>query len=237
MKSEAFLGFTVSEVMIAMAIVGVIAAMTIPIVISRYQHQSMLALLKKNYVELQENLQLLYADNFKTSFYRTMLGEDTDNVSEFFSTYYTATQNCGDTAQPCFADSYRSVDSAARTDFSCDNGYSVLLKGGAAMCIEPAEAAVSADDEAGIEAEDAKPAHVYLDVNGSDKPNIGGRDMFSFYIYDYHTIDDLGEDVEEALDESNKRTLRTEQAAGCTGSTTGAGCFARIFADDWKMNY
>ncbi len=233
MKSEACLGFTVSELMIALAIVGIIAAMTVPAVISKYQKQSMVALLKKNYVELQENLLLLYADNFKTNFYRTTLNTDTE---KFFEDFYNATDECGNTPQPCFADSYRSINSAARTDFDCD-GYSVLLKGGSAMCIEPGQASVEADDEAGIEAEDAQPAHVYLDVNGTDKPNIGGRDMFSFYIYDFYTVDDLGENVDEIGDDSNKRTLRNQQAAGCANSTVGAGCFARVFNDEWKMNY
>lgn len=239
MKNRAYFGFTISELMIAMAIVGIIAAVTIPAVVSRYQQQSMLALLKKNYVELQENLLLLYAENFRTNFFNSTLAKNTGNIRNFFNTYYTISNIglCGEDAQPCFADSYRSINSVARTAFSCNDGYSVLLKSGGAMCIIPAEAAIEEDAEAGVAAEDAKPAHVFLDVNGSDKPNIGGRDMFSFYIYDYHTIDDLGENIEEIGDDANKPALRAQQAAGCNSSSTGAGCFARIFNDDWKMNY
>lgn len=239
MKSEAYLGFTVSEIMIAMTIVGVIAAMTVPAVIARYQQQSMLALLKKNYVELQENLLLVYADNFKINFYNSTLAKNTNNIKNFFNTYYTVSNInlCKDGAQPCFADSYRSINSAARTAFNCDEGYSVLLKGGGAMCIIPAQAAIEADADAGVTAEDAVPAHVYLDVNGQEKPNIGGRDMFSFYIYDYHTIDDLGEAVDEIGDDSNKSTLRNQRGTNCANSVLGEGCFAKIFSDDWKMNY
>ena len=179
MKNRAYFGFTISELMIAMAIVGIIAAVTIPAVVSRYQQQSMLALLKKNYVELQENLLLLYAENFRTNFFNSTLAKNTGNIRNFFNTYYTISNIglCGEDAQPCFADSYRSINSAARTAFSCNDGYSVLLKSAGSMCIIPAQPDIAEDAEAGVEAEAAKPAHVFLDVNRYDKAKIGGRDI------------------------------------------------------------
>ncbi len=232
MRSKAFLGFTVSEVMIAMTIVGVVSAITVPIVVSRYQHQSMIGLLKKNYIEMQENLLTLYADNFRVKFEKSILSDNTDNIETFFKTYYNVKKDCNTETQPCFADKYRSINSSTRNTFNCQEGYSVVVKGGAAICIIPATYDTSEDATGNI-----VPAHVYLDVNGSEKPNIGGRDMFSFYIYDYNTIDELGEDLDAIKNATTKQGLRAEKTANCKNSYTGIGCFAKIFNDDWKMNY
>ena len=148
MKSEAFFGFTVSEVMIAMTIIGVIAAMTVPIVVSRYQQQSMLALLKKNYVELQENLLLFYADNFNKNFYQTKLAGSTDDVGDFFKEYYSITTDCGKNQYPseCFNFTYSSIDkSQSGAAISCVGGYSAVVKGGASICIVPGKAKIEED--------------------------------------------------------------------------------------------
>ena len=56
------------------------------------------------------------------------------------------------------------------------------------MCIIPADAPKDATED--TPATTGKPAKVYIDVNGSEKPNIGGRDMFTLYIYDDFSIDD-----------------------------------------------
>ncbi len=237
MKSEAYFGFTTSEMLIAMAIIGIIAAITVPAVVANYQNSSMLAMLKKNYVEMQENLVLLHTDNYNKSFYKSKLVTD---VNGYLDDYYTITTDCGSTAQPCFANSYRSIRSATQVPFSC-SGQSVLVKGGAAICIIPGQAPVSADEEEDIEAKDAVPAHVYLDVNGTEKPNIGGLDMFSFYIYDFYTIDDGDEDsyigpekIKDGTAEAERNTLFESK---CLTSSTGVGCFGKILNDDWKINY
>ena len=75
MKCEAFLGFTISELLVAMSIIGIVVAITVPTVISKYQQKSMLALLKKNYVELQENLLVLSTENNNKSFYKSILSK------------------------------------------------------------------------------------------------------------------------------------------------------------------
>ena len=75
MKCEAFLGFTISELLVAMSIIGIVVAITVPTVVSMYQQKSMLALLKKNYVELQENLLVLSTENNNKSFYKSILSK------------------------------------------------------------------------------------------------------------------------------------------------------------------
>ncbi len=237
MRSKIHLGFTLSELLIAVTVVGIITAITVPAVIANYQNKSMLAMLKKNFVEMQENLLVLSTEQYNKSFYQSKLATD---VEAFIEEYYNVTSDCGtNSPQPCFADSYRSLSGGA-SDFSC-SGYSVLLKSGSAMCIIAAEASVAADEEAGTEAKDSVPAHIYIDVNGPEKPNIGGRDMFSLYIYDYYRIDDGDGETYITEDDINDGTASTDRedlfTKNCKTSSTGVGCFGKILNDDWKMNY
>lgn len=239
MIKRLFLGFSLAEVMISMAIVGVIAAMTIPVVISNHQRQIMLTQIQKNYSDFEQTLSILQAEHLSKGLYASVLNKkegktiaqtagvflvgDDDNEP-----YFKVKKDCGTTAQPCFAASYRTIaNTSTVTTFTCNTGYNVTLLNGAAVCIIPAEI------EADTNGVTAHPATVYIDVNGVEEPNIGGRDLFTFNIYNSYTIDE----VDPALDSAAKNTARTALMAGCTNSALGAGCFSKLLNDNWKMNY
>lgn len=229
MKNKCFLGFTVTEVVIAMGIIGVISAMTIPVVIAHYQTQSLQLILKKTYGELRQNLDMFQTESYKKKLYASNLStldgsrSVTNTAGRFLLNYFRIAKDCETTAQPCFADSYRSIDSAARTNFSCSNGYNVLLTSGAAICIEPP----SSDT----------PARVYVDVNGPDKPNIGGRDMFTLYVYDDFSIDEQDITPDIIKNGSSKGKRETLFSNKCKTSYIGVGCFGKIINDNWKVSY
>ena len=73
MKHTTFSGFSLSEVLIATAIIGIIAAITIPTVVASYQKQTMLSLLQKTYLELGENLMILSTEAYNKTFYQSLL--------------------------------------------------------------------------------------------------------------------------------------------------------------------
>ena len=98
-----------------------------------------------------------------------------------------------------------------------------MLTSGAAVCMEPP----SSDT----------PARVYIDVNGQDKPNIGGRDMFTLYVYDDFSIDeqDITPEIIKSGDPAgNRETLFNNN---CRTSYVGVGCFGKIINDNWKVSY
>lgn len=229
MKNKCFFGFTVTEVVIAMGIIGVISALTVPVLIAHYQTQSLQLILKKTYGELRQNLDMFQTESYKKKLYASNLStldgsrSVTDTAGRFLLNYFRIAKDCETTAQPCFADSYRSIDSATRTNFSCGNGYNVLLTSGVAVCMEPP----SSDT----------PARVYIDVNGQDKPNIGGRDMFTLYVYDDFSIDeqDITPEIIKSGDPAgNRETLFNNN---CRTSYVGVGCFGKIINDNWKVSY
>lgn len=77
------------------------------------------------------------------------------------------------------------------------------------------------------------PVTVYLDTNGPDTPNIGGRDMFTFNIYEDFSIDEVSPtEIKNAT--VNRNTLFDNN---CKTSSVGKGCFNKLIIDKWEMNY
>ncbi len=243
--SKKFSGFSLAELLIALAIVGIVAALTIPNVYSNYQKKSYLSLLEKTYRELDQNLKMIQAqDYYNNGFYKSILALRGKSVEEtagcFFlggcedilthkesKPFYNVSKDCEKTAQPCFAASYKNINGDKNENFTCSDGYNVTVQNGTALCIIPAD--------------NNKPATVYTDVNGAEGPNIGGRDMFKFYIFNDYTIDD-GSDgdyitpdkVKDGTAEDARNTLFS---SSCLSSTVGEGCFGKILNDNWEMNY
>lgn len=245
-----FRAFTLAEVLITMAIVGVIAGITIPVVTSNHQKNIQLLAFKKVYKDLLENLTVLSTETHKGLYNstlslksKTVTKEDgsktleqatvADTAGKFLKDYYpNSITTCSSSAQPCFASSYKRISDNASKAFTCAGGYSEKIKSGAAICIIPADKAHDGDDSTA--AASAHPATVYIDTNGFENPNIGGRDMFTLYIYDDYSLDEL--DPATARSTSSK-SERNKLAAKCTSSYFGEGCFSRILNADWKIDY
>lgn len=250
MIKKLFYGFTIAELIVAMSVIGVVAAITLPSVITNHQNKVLQMSLQKAYRDLDNNLEELHASNYRKTFYQSLLAS-TDGIKDFFINYYDIPEQCEeladgtksctypnlcgeegtpDKAQPCFAANYADISTTTDKAFTCTGGRAVQLKDNTSICIIPAspaqeaKEAVAADPANGIEAQeaqeakDATPAIVYMDVNGSEPPNIGGRDMFKFQINNYTIVDNSEE-------------------ASCTTSSVGEGCLKKIINDKWKVKY
>lgn len=246
MSKKFFWGFSLAELLIALAIVGIIAAVTIPGVVTNYNQKAMLTQLQKNYVELQETLLMLKTENYHKGLEGSILNKkNTKTVEEtagkFLKDYYKVTQDCGTDTQPCFAEQYADINSVTYTDFSCD-GYSVNVASGAAICIIPASifSAISIDPSTlqPSKVETKNPVVVYLDVNGAKGPNIGGRDMFTFNIYNDYSIDEVEVNKSDSESSTSPEDERNDlYNNNCLTSNVGKGCFGKILNDNWQVNY
>lgn len=222
MIKKLFFGFTLAELIVAMAIVASVAALTLPTLITNHQNKVMQISLQKAYRDLENNLEELYASNYRTGFYQSKL-TSVSGIVDFLNNYYKVAQKCSATPQPCFAAKYVSLNAlSTEVAFNCENGTSAQLKDNTAICIIPASPEVPAIPSSGgllsQAGKDAVPATVYMDVNGSEPPNIGGRDMFMFQIDNYTIVDNANE-------------------ASCLTSSVGEGCLKKIINDKWKIKY
>ncbi len=200
-------GFTLSEVLITMSIIGVISALTVPTLVSNYQQKALAVKLRKVVRELVDAADMLMTEEGKTKFSATTGYSDLDT---FVTTRLKTIKTCdsGSTSS-CFASvNYRSISgTSASAAFAC-SGKSYVLADSAAICL-------SKDDT-------YKPdVAVVVDVNGQKGPNMAGRDLFMF------TLDDVTGDAAEAGAASTCRSGTT--GVGCFDLL--------VNENNWEMRY
>lgn len=185
-------GFTLAEVLITLAIIGVVAAITIPTIVINSQKNSYLTSLKKAYTNFNQVLIKMAADNGCTGDLKCTGFFDTDanTLGQAFVKYFKIAKDCGTTEDGCWADkmsgNYDGSDGKSDTStFSYignrNNNYQFITTDGIAYSVDYTScmneaALVNAPHESeycGV---------LFIDVNGLKGPNNYGRDMFWFGI-------------------------------------------------------
>ena len=76
-------------------------------------------------------------------------------------------------------------------------------------------------------------AHVIIDINGLQEPNIVGRDIFEFYLgADGKMYPSGGTDVSIYFNETP-----TDSSTACIDNSDGYSCTAYLMENGYKMNY
>ena len=246
-RNDAKCAFTLAEVLITLAVIGVVAAMTIPTMVANYQKTQYVTQLKKVYTELSRAIKQMMVDEGVEKVSATDIlthdgVEDYDTAlqragNQFLKKYFKVIKDCGSVyPSTCFADDSKSIDSSFVGNPSC-SGYSVIIASGAGICINLAG---------------TKPGKIVVDINGLNKPNISGRDIFAFSFYYDGSLDSVTPECRKGI--PNKTTITcsghntaeelrefryTTNFSGdpCISSYYGEGCFDKILNDNWKMDY
>ena len=234
------LGFTLAEVLVTLGIIGVVSAMTVPTLMQNYQRKSYVTQLHKVYNEIQQ-ASLQYMTDKNAINLREAGLTSRAAMLEFLNKYFKVVQTCenGDVRTPCFANEYKNM-----------NGNSTIknLTGwGAAACVTIASGATIMIDYPSmysitVDGTKSYNGHMLIDINGSQGPNITGRDLFYANFYDDGSID-----VNNATPECKKAgvcngtsltDIREELFnSQCKSSQYGEGCFGKILNDNWEMTY
>lgn len=212
-------GLTISELLVAMAIIGVIAVLVIPGFLKDYHKKLYTTQLKKAYGMIYSAIEEACSDYNVTAFSQTPYFTATANTvqqGEFINKYFKVVKPADSTTAEKFNATYRSLtDTDTEKALAIeDSAAKATLKSGEALGLYCFSA-------------DTAPKHrcyVTLDVNATDGPNIGGRDMFRF------TIDADSNELYGATDYSQCNPP-------ATGDEGGHGCLARIIKDNWVMEY
>lgn len=164
--------FTLAEVLLAVVIVGIIAALVIPAVVTKYQRKVMDSKANRQILAIQEAMNGLVVAENKTKFSDTSMYVESENYSadetagKFLKKYFKISKYCGAPSggkSDCFADEYYEYSQKDKKIITPDlKGACAILKNGVSLCVTPQIGST--------------PAKVVMDVNGPAKPNIMGDD-------------------------------------------------------------
>ncbi len=225
-------GFTLAEVLITLAIIGVVAALTIPTVIRNYQERQTVSALKKFYSQISQAFKLAEIEN------GTIDTWDWTNNLKILDTvvpYLKVTKKCGHSAG-CFAKTLKTlsggewyagtnVDNSAYAKARLADGTSFWIAAMSAQCTENRNKEGSfSKDLANICGE------IGVDINGNKFPNVLGKDTFWFYITKYGVIPAGMTNESRFAVTNNCRMQITEKGYN------GAGCAAWVISKD-NMDY
>ncbi len=248
------LAFTLAEVLITLAIIGVVAAMTLPILIQKYQKQVWVSQLEKSVSTWDNGFKMMLADAgtanlFDTEFWNKLgVGEDsydyacdseTDNdeiLKKYFNILSFGYVKDG-SSKDCSFEMYE--NGGSESFYKSLDGKSYPLAAPLARKVQMADGTTVGlhlfskssnyqeifPDYAGV---------VLIDVNGQNKgPNQWGRDAFMLY------VNKKGYLVPAFSYEKLKKqpVFCGDFETGDINGASGFGCEARIIHDGWKMNY
>ena len=172
--------FTLTEVLIAVGIVGVIASLVLPKIVNDYQTKTLNAGYSREVQTIMDSLNGLAVNENKSDFFSTMmyvdaLPEETsdevyeNNAAQYMKKYLRVSQMC-EKPEDCFAEKYYQYEAGKkREEYKPDyKGACAIFKNGVSLCITPQ---VGADSIHGV-----------IDLNGKKGPNVLSRDLRPFLI-------------------------------------------------------
>lgn len=176
-------GFTLAELLITFVVVGIIAVMTIPLLITRTNEQETVVTVKKAYSILSQAYEKIITD--ESTIVPSELGnnetEATENFGKIFAKHLNVIQNCGTSANSkCFAnETYKYLNGSEWGNLSSFTEYKLRLNDGMSLYFHVYNTYNSWGESPML-----KNAYgfINIDTNGDKKPNTLGKDVFTFYI-------------------------------------------------------
>lgn len=222
--------FTLAEVLITLVIIGVIAAITVPTLITKYQKEQTVTKLKKAYSALSQTTARAIADNGPINTWtvgRHFNAEDTVTfINKYLSPYLSIMKkpttsdvghwnknfyylNGNETSYENYWVRYYLNDGISITSTFYNDGCQYL--------------------------------RLRIDINGDKKPNIFGKDIFAIY---YYISCSWGQDYDKVIGKfapdrlyATREEIRSNPNYGCnkTGTQSGGYCTALIMKDGWRI--
>ena len=161
--------FTLAEVLITLGIIGVVAAITIPTLISNHQKEVVGKRLQKFYSTMQNAFNFAMIDHGEMSYWEFPTKQnDGDQMSKFATTYIfpylKGVSQCDTNSNPeCFSYGSEIFDQGLPAIY--------IFSDGSCFGMNIGGSGVGAGN-----------IHIYYDYNCMQKPNIYGKDVFDFII-------------------------------------------------------
>lgn len=210
-------GFTLAEVLIVLSIIGIIAAMTIPALMSNYNKKIVTTRLKENYSLVSQALMMAQVQNGDPQnwdyIYSTSPDETEIFVKGFVEKYIVphikkvGTRKYTTLPEAGYNVYYNSLGNTNTNLSTRSKVYYIVELGNGSTLFFAREAS-------GF-------VIVYVDINGKQKPNIWGRDAFMMRI-----------NTRTGRLEFLTKVTREDNVRGCP---YGLVCGALILQDNWEI--
>ena len=215
--------FTLAEVLLTLAIIGVVAALTIPAVITKVTKDQYVTGLKKAYntmkaVEREAREEHGPMENWDWS------GNSIVQFEKYFLPYLDVLKNCGSTEEKgCFAEGVTYLDGSSMSTLNTTSYYRIVTSDGMSW----------AYIKYGIITLPYLRSAFTVDVNGLKGPNRWGRDIFDFYVYPSN----LGIKPAGSYSFNGTTSISTSDVdSECSTSDDGTYCATKVLAEG-TMNY
>lgn len=212
--------FTLSEVMLVLSVIGVIAALTIPGIMQNTQNKQAVTRIKRIYSLLNQ----AYTNNVATyesaENYSLLSNEDYLNA---FVSKMNVIKNCGNNSGCWYTNPIKGMDgSTVFSDFNT-SGYTwgkAILADGSVISGGSWNDNCNHTDATIPELQNSVCGHIMVDINGQTGPNTLGRDVFRFYV--------------------TKKVILPFGIPGdgylCNNTSSGWGCTAKVITEN-AINY
>jgi len=237
---------TLAEVLLTLGIIGVLAAMTIPPLITNTQNKQYVTALKKVYSNFNQVLVQYSADqgclgDIKcTGLFNAATGT-TANVGAALAPYFRIAENCK-VGIGCFSGNMSETfdgstvrhsaykeNSSDYYKFTTIDGAHYALYSSQNNCFNGGWSSGATGDLTQLCGE------LFVDVNGEKGPNNFGRDIFDFYI-----TNGRGPKLYPSGGQDDFNPWNSNPSdIGCSAafSPYGYPCSARVIEEGWEMNY
>lgn len=217
--------FTLAEVLITLVIIGVIAAITVPTMMTNYKKQETISRLKKVYSALSQTTNRAILDNGSIVGWDISLGSE-EFLKTYVFPYLDVDKNCGEGTSDDCTFIYKTIAGEVKDISSRAKFY---LRDGSKLAVFTQN---SSPDE--------KFVYFHVDINGDAKPNRMGRDVFVFIYYiENYSAPKFNSKFMQVYPFWDREQLKTHNQTGCNKTNTHAlanySCAALIMNDGWEI--
>lgn len=220
MNNKSILAFTLAEVLIALTIIGVVAAVTIPTLMQTQEKQSTVTKFQKAYSVLSNAVEMSEIDNGTMDTWVFPTSDSATQNKEFAKTYLVPYLNisktCDNNPSDCYPERFYYLNGTSIG--SGTTRYFLTLTDGTALRIY-----WNLPELVNIE----------IDLNGINPPNRYGRDIFVFGISRRACCP---KGFNNCYTEATRENI-AKSGGPCASDKTGvgSGCGALIMKDGWKI--